>query len=95
MEALLFIVDLDSMVDCPPYLKRSFRAIQHDMNKINEYKKRKSKHKLLVEIKRVAKLNRFNFESAYQNNRKKLTEMFDELVNIIGKTEGVISIEVV
>lgn len=95
LEALLFIVDLDSMVDCPPYLKRSFKAIQHDMNKINEYKKRKSKHKLLVEIKRVAKLNRFNFESAYQNNRKKLTEMFDELVNIIGKTEGVISIEVV
>ena len=63
-------------------LMRSFKAIQRDTNKINEYKKRKSKHKLLADIKRVAKLNRFNFELAYQNNRKTLTEPFTELVSV-------------
>lgn len=80
LEALLFIVDLDEMVECSAYLKRSFRAIQRDSNKLNEYKKRK-KNKLLADIKRVAKLNRFNFELAYSNNRSKLTEPFNELVS--------------
>lgn len=89
LEALMFIVDLDSMVDCPAYLKRSFKAIQRNTNKINEYKKRKSKHQLLTEIKRVAKLNRFNFELAYRNNRKTLTEPF-ELENQIG-LQGLVS----
>lgn len=81
LEALLFIVDLDEMVECSAYLKRSFKAIQRDSNKINEYKKRKSKNKLLAEIKSVARLNRFNFELAYSNNRSKLTEPF-ELVSV-------------
>ena len=82
LEALLFIVDLDSMVECSAMLMRSFKAIQKNVNKINEYKKRKSKNKVLAEIKRVAKLNRFNFELAYNNNRSKLTEPFKELVSV-------------
>ena len=82
LEALLFIVDLDELVECSAYLMRSFKAIQRDTNKINEYKKRKSKNKLLDEIKRVAKLNRFNFELAYSNNRSKLTELFNELRSV-------------
>ncbi|WP_375199776.1 hypothetical protein [Bacillus sp. RS11] len=82
LEALLFIVDLDEMVGCSAMLMRSFKAIQRDINKINEYKKRKSKNKLLADIKRVAKLNRFNFELAYKNNRKTLTEPFDEVVSV-------------
>lgn len=82
LEALLFIVDLDELVECSAYLMRSFKAIQRDTNKINEYKKRKSKNKLLDEIKRVAKLNRFNFELAYSNTRSKLTEPFNELRSV-------------
>ncbi|MFJ8517711.1 hypothetical protein [Lysinibacillus xylanilyticus] len=78
LEALLFIVDIDEMIGCPAMLMRSFKAIQRDMNKINEYKKRKSKHKLLAEIKRVAKLNRFNFELAYGNNGNELIKIFKE-----------------
>ena len=63
-------------------LKRSFKAIQRNPNKMNEYKKRKYKNKLLADVKRVAKLNRFNFELAYQNNRKTLTESFNEPVSV-------------
>lgn len=81
LEALLFIVDLDEIIDCSAYLMRSFKAIQRDTNKINEYKKRKKK-KLTEDIKRVAKLNRFNFELAYSNNRSKLTEPFNEPVTV-------------
>lgn len=61
---------------------RSFKAIQRDTNKINEYKKRNSKKKLPAEIKRVAKLNRFNFELAYSNNRNKLVELFKEPMGV-------------
>jgi len=61
---------------------RSFRAVQRGVNKINDYKKRKSKKKLLADIKRVAKINRFNFEIAYRNNRKTLTKPFSEPVSI-------------
>ena len=84
MEALLFIVDLDEMVDCSAYLMRSFKAIQRDINKINNYKKRKSKNKnkLAVDIKRVARLNRFNFELAYNNNRSTLVEQFNDSVRV-------------
>jgi len=82
LEALLFIVDLDSMVDCSAYLMRLFQAIQPDTNKINDYKKRKSKNKISGEIKCVAKLNRFNFELAYSNNRNKLAEPFEEPVSV-------------
>ncbi|MER2153222.1 MAG: hypothetical protein ABS917_03495 [Solibacillus sp.] len=82
LEGLLFIVDLDSMVECSAYLLRSFKAIQRDTNKVNEYKKRKSKNKLLAEIKRVAKVNRFNFELAYGNNRSRLTEPFKEHMSV-------------
>ncbi|WP_068982853.1 hypothetical protein [Lysinibacillus xylanilyticus] len=78
LEALLFIVDLDEMVGCSAMLMRSFKAIQRDINKINEYKKRKSKHKLLAEIKHVAKLNRFNFELSYENNGTRLIKIFKE-----------------
>lgn len=83
LEALLFIVDLDEMVGCSAMLMRSFKAIQRDINKINEYKKRKSKNKLLADIKRVAKLNRFNFELAYNNNRSNLVEQFNESVSFV------------
>ena len=61
---------------------RSFKAIQRDINKINNYKKRKSKNKnkLAVDIKRVARLNRFNFELAYKNtvtsSKKLLTSLW-------------------
>lgn len=81
LEALLFIVDLDSMVECSAYLLRSFKAIQRDSNKMNEYKKRK-KNKLLADVRRVAILNRFNFELAYHNNRSKLTDPFVESVSV-------------
>ena len=64
------------------YVKRSFKSIKCDTNKINEYKKRKSKNRLLTEIKGVAKLNLFNFELAYTNNRSKLTEPFNEPVRV-------------
>jgi len=53
LEALLFVVEVDSMKDCSVILMRSFKALQH-----------------------IAKLNRFNFELAYSNNRKTLTELF-------------------
>lgn len=96
LEALLFIVDLDEVVECSAYLKRSFKAIQRDTNKVNEYKKRKSKKKLLAEIKRVAKLNRFNFELAYSNNRSKLTSPYNDFISPVnGATERTISMEVV
>ncbi|GAB0168479.1 hypothetical protein LSPCS325_19160 [Lysinibacillus sp. CTST325] len=52
------------------------------MNRINEYKKRKNKHKLLAVKRSVAKFNSFNFESAYNNNRSKLTEPFNEPVRV-------------
>lgn len=46
------------------------------------YKKRKSKNKLLAEIKHVAMLNRFNYKLTYQKNRKALTEPFNEPVSV-------------
>ncbi|WP_332647126.1 hypothetical protein [Lysinibacillus sp. 54212] len=57
------------------------------MNKINEYNKRKSKNKLLTEIKRVAKLNRFNFELAYNTNRSNFLEAFIVLVSLDSRVE--------
>ncbi|MGE7920101.1 hypothetical protein ACQKM9_14385 [Viridibacillus sp. NPDC093762] len=54
----------------------------HLLKKNREYKKRKDKNKLLAEIKDAAKLNRFNFELAYNNNRSKLLEAFSEPVSI-------------
>lgn len=82
LEAILFIVDQDEVIECSACLMRSFKAIQHDMNKINEYKKRK-KDKLIADIKLVAKLNRFNFEKAYINNRCELTELFRVLSQLV------------
>lgn len=76
LEDLLFIVDLDEMVERSAYLMRSFKAIQRDTNKINEYKKCKGRNKLLDEIKRYVEvidqssnLRTANFfiESSYKN----------------------------
>lgn len=50
---------------------------------MNKYKKRQSKHKLLVVIRSVTKFYSFNFESAsLQQQSEKLTEPFNELVRV-------------
>ena len=62
--------------------KRLFKAMHRDANMINEYKNHKSKNKLLVEIKRVAEVNRYNTKLANSINGSKLTEQFNEPVRV-------------
>lgn len=65
-------------------------VIQRDINKINEYKKRKIKYKPSADIKSAARLGRFNLELIY-NNHINLLEPFNEPVihmSVVSGAEG-------